>query len=121
MCSSNNGKLWDGYEPDQSILGAIAKLENPDIFMHGCMYIPQEPDERKNFRFKDQLDELMEVGIDGVKICDFKPDSYRLFEVEKTLRNMTNISVIAKNMMFICAGTWQTLKISGTRIGFLTK
>lgn len=85
MCSSNNGKLWDGYEPDQSILGAIAKLENPDIFMHGCMYIPQEPDERKNFRFKDQLDELMEVGIDGVKICDFKPDSYRLFEVEKNI------------------------------------
>ena len=32
MCCSNNGDLWDGYEADQSILGAVAKLENPHVF-----------------------------------------------------------------------------------------
>lgn len=42
MCSTNNGDLWEGFEGDQSILGAIAKLENPSVFTHGCLYLPKE-------------------------------------------------------------------------------
>lgn len=85
MCCSNNGDLWDGYEADQSILGAIAKIENPHVFTHGCLYIPKDPALRKKFPFQNQLEELMELGMDGIKICDFKPDAYNLLDVEKHL------------------------------------
>ena len=81
MCCTNNGDLWNGYEADQSILGAIAKIENSSIFTHGCLFIPKEDGYLKRFDFKDQLEELMEVGVDGIKICDFKPDAYKLFNV----------------------------------------
>lgn len=90
MCCSNNGNLWSGYEPDQSILGAIAKLENPTVFTHGCLYIPQDITQIPKFNFKNQLEELMEIGIDGVKICDFKPDAYKVLNVEKLMASMKN-------------------------------
>lgn len=82
MCCSNRGNLWDGYEMDQSILGAVAKIENPNVFTHGCLYIPQDITQIGKYSFKDQLEELMEIGLDGVKICDFKPDAYKLLQVE---------------------------------------
>ena len=85
MCCSNNGNLWQGFEADQSILGAISKLENDTVFTHGCLYIPENPALRPAFTFRDQLDELMELGLDGIKICDFKPDAYKLFRVEEHL------------------------------------
>ena len=86
MCCSNNDDLWDGYEMDQSILGAIAKLESPNVFTHGCLYIPQDETQIPQYDFKNQLDELMEVGMDGVKICDFKPDAYRTLHVAQNLQ-----------------------------------
>ena len=86
MSCSNNGDLWSGYEMDQSILGSIAKLENPYVFNHGCMYIPKDPAESKKYDFKSQLEELMEIGVDGVKICDFKPDAYKKLYVESRLQ-----------------------------------
>lgn len=86
MCCSSDGTLWAGYEMDQSILGAIAKMENPNVFAHGCLYIPLDHDQLSKFRFADQLEELMALGMDGVKICDFKPDAYRLFRVDRLLR-----------------------------------
>ena len=83
MCCSNNGDLWARYEADQSILGAILKLENPTFFTHGCLFLPNGYTDYKGFDFKSQLDELMEIGLDGIKICDFKPDAYKLFRVDK--------------------------------------
>ena len=85
MCCSNNRNLWDGYEMDQSILGAIAKLENSRVFTHGCLYIPQDVSLTGQYRFTDQLEELMELGLDGIKICDFKPDAYKILSVEARL------------------------------------
>lgn len=85
MCCSNVPGMWDSYEIDQSILGAILKIENPLAFSHGCLYIPKDYTQVKNFRFKDQLEELMELGLDGVKICDFKPDAYKILNVEKLM------------------------------------
>jgi predicted TIM-barrel fold metal-dependent hydrolase len=85
MCCSNNGNLWAGYEMDQSILGAISKFENDKVFTHGCLYIPEDESLIKQFNFKSQLEELMELGLDGVKICDFKPDAYNVLNVEKHL------------------------------------
>ncbi len=85
MCCSNNGNLWSGYEMDQSIIGAIAKLENPTVFTHGCVYIPEDRRQISRYRFRDQLDELMEIGLDGVKICDFKPDAYKLLGTKELM------------------------------------
>ncbi len=87
MSCSNNGNLWGGFEMDQSILGAIAKLENPTVFSHSCLYIPENPELRSKFDFVSQLDELMELGLDGVKICDFKPDAYKLLDVKNHLED----------------------------------
>lgn len=85
MCCTNNADLWDGYEMDQSILGAISKLENPYVFVHGCLYVPEDVALTQRYPFVGQLEELMELGLDGVKICDFKPDAYKRLQVERRL------------------------------------
>ncbi len=119
MCCSNNGNLWDGYKMDQTILGAIAKLENPTVFTHGCLYIPEDITEISKFNFKSQLEELMELGLDGVKICDFKPDAYKVLNVEKLLKEYEEyISCCEKYNVHMCwhvadpSEFWQEDKVS---------
>ena len=103
MCSTNNGDLWEGFEGDQSILGAIAKLEDPSVFVHGCLYLPKGYTELGGSDFKDQLDELMELGVDGIKICDFKPDAYKLLRVEEHLEEYDDfIGYCEKNKVHMC-------------------
>lgn len=103
MCCTSNGNLWGGFEADQSILGAIAKLENPNVFVHGCLYIPNDAVESKKYSFTDQLDELMELGMDGIKICDFKPDAYKRLNVEQNLEEYEKyISCCEKYNVHMC-------------------
>ena len=103
MCCSSNGDLWSGFEADQSILGAIVKLENSSVFTHGCLYLPKDHRDFSKFNFKDQLDELMELGLDGIKICDFKPDAYRLFHVGEHLEEYDEfIGYCEKNNVHMC-------------------
>ena len=103
MCCSNNAKLWEGYEMDQTILGAIAKLENPHVFTHGCLYIPQDVALTGKYDFVSQLEEMMELGLDGVKICDFKPDAYVKLSVEKRLDEYEKyISCCEKYKVHMC-------------------
>lgn len=103
MACSNNANLWGGYEMDQSIIGAIAKLENPHVFSHGCLYIPQDVEKTKEYDFVSQLEELMELGMDGVKICDFKPDAYKILSVEKRLDEYEKyISACEKYHVHMC-------------------
>ncbi len=86
MCCSNQGNLWSGYEMDQNIIAAITKMEVPSTYIHGCMYIPKFlPDGSlpAGFDFEDQLAELKEIGFDGVKFCEFKPDSYKVHQMER--------------------------------------
>lgn len=103
MCCSNNADLWAGFEADQSILGAIAKLENPNVFTHGCLFLPKDNTKFKDHNFKDQLDELMELGLDGIKICDFKPDAYKLFNIDAHLEKYDDfIGYCEKNNVHMC-------------------
>ena len=103
MCCTNNADLWYGYEMDQSIIGAAVKLRDPNVFTHGCLYIPKDPAQRRNFGFKDQLEELMELGMDGIKICDFKPDAYKLFDVGNHLEEYDEfIGCCEKNHVHMC-------------------
>ncbi len=100
MCCTNNADLWDGYEMDQSILGAIAKLESPHVFTHGCLWIPKNG---PVCNFVDQLEELMEMGLDGIKICDFKPDAYKLLNVAAHLDEYEDyISACEKYGVHMC-------------------
>ena len=103
MCCTNNGDLWAKYEADQTILGAIAKLENPNVFTHGCLFLPKGYKSFEGYDFKDQLDELMELGLDGVKICDFKPDAYKLFNIDAHLEEYDEyIGYCEKNNVHMC-------------------
>ena len=85
MCCTSNGDLWAGYEGDQTILGSVVKLENPSVFNHGCLFLPKGYRDYGEFSFINQVDEIMELGSDGIKICDFKPDAYKLLKVDKHL------------------------------------
>ncbi len=85
MACSNQCNLWGGYEPDQNILAAIMKLEVPESYSHACMYIPDLPADKPipaEFDFVAQAEELMKIGFDGFKCCEFKPDSYRVHHME---------------------------------------
>ncbi len=84
MCCSNRGQLWSGYHDDQNILAAMTKAEDPTTYIHGCMIIPAEiTDTSEVYTFPYQLDMLMAMGFDGIKCCDFKPDSYKLHALDK--------------------------------------
>ncbi len=88
MCCSNNRDLWDGYEADQCILAAITKNELPNTYIHGCMMLPnlvKSGDVPEAFDFKYQLDMLMSMGFDGIKCCEFKPDSFKINEMAKNM------------------------------------
>ncbi len=81
MCCSNNSDLWARYEPDQCIIAAIAKHELPETYIHGCMLLPsmvKDGDVPSAFDFKYQLDMLSSMGFDGIKCCEFKPDSFKI-------------------------------------------
>ncbi len=84
MCCSNRGKLWSGYHDDQNILAAMTKAEDPTTYIHGCMIIPEEiRDVSEVYTFPYQLAMLRAMGFDGIKCCDFKPDSYKLHQVDQ--------------------------------------
>jgi len=119
MCCTNNGNLWESFEVDQNILGAIAKIENPSVFTHGCLYIPNNPPRNMKIDVKNQLEEIMELGLDGVKICDFKPDAFRLFNVEEHLEEYDEyIGLCEKYKIHMCwhvadpATFWDPDKVS---------
>ncbi len=83
MCCSNRGKLWDGYQDDQCILAAMTKFEDPSTYIHGCMIIPEETENvPEEYTFPYQLEMLRSMGFDGIKNCEYKPDSYKLHRVD---------------------------------------
>lgn len=95
MCCTNNKNLWSGYEPDQNILAAICKLEVPETYIHGCLYIPSDPRGvhgnckgeplKSPFTPEEQLEDLYEIGFDGMKICEGKPDSYVVHDMDSRM------------------------------------
>ncbi len=80
MACSNENNLWSGYELDQNIIAAITKLEVPSTYIHGCMVIPRVPEKA---HFVEQLEELYAMGFDGVKCCEYKPDSYKVHQMDE--------------------------------------
>ena len=88
MCCSNNGNLlsW-GMQPDQCVLAAIMKYQLPQTYVFGCLLFPDmvKGEAPKEFDFKYQVEMLDAMGFDGFKICEFKPDSYKINNMERLL------------------------------------
>lgn len=95
--------LWNGYEMDQNILAAIVKMEYPNTYIHGCMYIPDTEKITGEFSFENQLETLMEMGFDGIKFCEFKPDSYKVHKMDKRMEELEKyFSYCEKHQIPMC-------------------
>ncbi len=57
--------------------GRTVEVENPRYFAHGGLVYPQLPVQLpvpKDFAFVRQVEELMEIGFDGIKMLEGKPN-----------------------------------------------
>lgn len=59
---------------------AFLKLAHPDVYIHGCMEhfgvaIPEKIE--PGFEYLTQYKELMEIGFDGIKMLEGKPDYHK--------------------------------------------
>ena len=73
-----------GRDASQNIMGGLLKLENPRYFAHGGLVYPPLPVQLpvpKDFAFVRQVEELMEIGFDGIKMLEGKPNVRRLLGV----------------------------------------
>ena len=58
---------------------ALYKVANPDAYAHGCFYYPVSPLKEKieGLDPLTQYNELMEIGFDGMKMLEGKPECYQ--------------------------------------------
>ena len=71
----------DFFDFDQNILCAILKLENPKVFVHGGLCHPVQPVKlpiTKDFDYVLQAKEMEELGFDGIKMIEGKPNSRKM-------------------------------------------
>ncbi len=65
-----------GRDAAQNIMAALLKEENKKVFAHGGLVYPDRPVSfpfKKGFEPDTQLDELMKIGFDGVKMLETHP------------------------------------------------
>jgi len=65
----------------QNIMAAILKLEDPHFFAYGGFVYPDQPISlpyRSGFEPQKQVDELMEIGFDGIKMLETQPNARKL-------------------------------------------
>ena len=63
-----------------NIICAFYKLLNENTFSHGGFIYPSYPaseEEMKGMTLSEQYDELMEIGFDGIKMLEGKPNLYK--------------------------------------------
>lgn len=61
----------NGRDASQNIMAALLKAENKRVFAHGGLVYTDEPME--GFEPHTQLDEMMKIGFDGVKLLETHP------------------------------------------------
>lgn len=72
------------YDFDQNILCAILKLECEKVFVHGSLCHPIQPVRfpiAKDFDYVLQVKEMEELGFDGIKMLEGKPNSRKRLEL----------------------------------------
>jgi len=68
----------------QNIMGAILKLKDPHFFAHGGLFYLNKPVQKPiqdTFRPEVQLQELMDIGFDGMKMLETKPTTYKMLKL----------------------------------------
>ncbi|MBQ7353213.1 MAG: amidohydrolase family protein [Clostridia bacterium] len=62
-----------------NIACALYKVAYPDTYAHGCLFYPARPFEKQidGFDPLTQYNELMEIGFDGMKMLEGKPECYQ--------------------------------------------
>ena len=76
-----------GRDASQNVMAALLKKENKKVFAHGGIVYTDEP---VTFPFKEgfephtQLDELMRIGFDGVKLLETHPKAKRVLKIKFT-------------------------------------
>ena len=74
-----------GRDVTQNIMAAILKLEYPDYYVHGGTVYPSQPVSLpmpEGLSPEEQLDDLMAVGLDGIKMIETKPNYQKMLGVK---------------------------------------
>lgn len=66
----------------QNIMAAILKLEDETAYAQGALFYPdgREESAMPEFDLKRQVQEMMTLGLDGVKMLESKPNIYKLLD-----------------------------------------
>lgn len=76
-----------GRDVSQNIMAALLKMENKKVFAHGGIVYLDEPVTlpfKKGFEPHVQLDELMKIGFDGVKLLETHPKAKKVLRTNFT-------------------------------------
>jgi len=83
LCLPNMQDLFPNRDMTQNILAAILKLEDSSVYAQGGFYYPEHPVRiplPTEFEFARQAKELMEIGFDGIKMLESKPNAHKLLK-----------------------------------------
>lgn len=78
-----------GRDASQNIMAALLKMDNKRVFAHGGFVYPDQP---VTFPFKEgfephtQLEELMKIGFDGVKMLETHPKAKKVLKTDFTAK-----------------------------------
>ena len=63
----------------QNIMAAILKLEDKAVYAQGALFYPEPSDDQgaPEYDLKEQVREMMALGLDGVKMLESKPNIYK--------------------------------------------
>ncbi|MBO5212521.1 MAG: amidohydrolase family protein [Clostridia bacterium] len=67
-------------DPSNNIMAAFCKIANPKVYAFGGLTYrnyPQDPDALGDMALDVQYKELMDIGFDGIKMLEGKPNLYR--------------------------------------------
>ncbi len=76
LCMPNMEDLFGARDESQNILGAVAKMGDSRIYAFGGLYYPEYP-VTKDYGFKEQAKTLLDMGFDGIKLIETKPNAYK--------------------------------------------
>ena len=76
LCMPNMVDLFGARDESQNILGAVAKMGDDRIYSFGGLYYPEYP-VTKDYGFKEQAKALIDMGFDGIKLIETKPNAYK--------------------------------------------
>lgn len=77
LCMPNMPQLFQARDITQNILGGIVKCENEHVYSYGGMVYPEFP-LKEDYGFKRQAEILTEIGFDGIKLIEAKPNAHKL-------------------------------------------